>query len=152
MVSSRLLREGEIVAIMHVFVRPPRESCNNRVSFDSLLAVSFPFPEEALKTCHLPIWDVRTFIHESIDHTAKSEQRFIDQTSLCSSLILSTAALDILTTSQVNQVELSRTDVVVTVLSGPLGIDRNREDRVASRAKVVAFGRSDLALVAAKLK
>lgn len=36
MVSSRLLFAGETVAIMQVFVRPPRESCKSRVSFESL--------------------------------------------------------------------------------------------------------------------
>lgn len=36
MVSSRLLFAGETVAIMHVFVLPPSESCKRRVSFDSL--------------------------------------------------------------------------------------------------------------------
>lgn len=40
MVSSRFSREGDIVAMMHVFVLPPSESCNNRVSFDSLLSHS----------------------------------------------------------------------------------------------------------------
>lgn len=36
MVSSRLILAGETVAMMQVFVRPPRESCRRRVNLDSL--------------------------------------------------------------------------------------------------------------------
>ena len=35
-VSSKLIWAGETVAIMEVLVRPPSESCNNRVNLDSL--------------------------------------------------------------------------------------------------------------------
>lgn len=34
--TSRLDEEGDTVAMMEVFVRPPRESCRILVSFDSL--------------------------------------------------------------------------------------------------------------------
>ena len=35
-VSSRLMEAGDTVAMIDVFVFPPRESCSSRVSFDSL--------------------------------------------------------------------------------------------------------------------
>lgn len=35
-VSSKLQCDGDIVAIIDVLVLPPKESCNKRVSFDSL--------------------------------------------------------------------------------------------------------------------
>lgn len=34
--TSRLLEDGDTVAMMEVFVRPPSESCRILVSFDSL--------------------------------------------------------------------------------------------------------------------
>ena len=36
MVSSRLMEAGDTVAMIDVFVLPPKESCRSRVSFDSL--------------------------------------------------------------------------------------------------------------------
>ena len=44
-VSSRLHREGVIVAMMEVFVRPPRESCRIRVSLLSLQGTCSHAPE-----------------------------------------------------------------------------------------------------------
>ena len=35
-VSSRLMEAGDTVAMIDVFVLPPRESCRSRVSLDSL--------------------------------------------------------------------------------------------------------------------
>jgi hypothetical protein len=41
MVSSMLPEEGETVAMIRVFVLPPSDSCNRRVSFDSLQISDF---------------------------------------------------------------------------------------------------------------
>ena len=53
--TSKLQRAGDMVAIMEVFVRPPRESCSNLVNLLSLLkTVSIPHDTFTVGCEHLP--------------------------------------------------------------------------------------------------
>ena len=48
--TSRLIDAGETVAIIHVFVRPPRESCRILVSLDSLYGICGVLSTSAVMT------------------------------------------------------------------------------------------------------
>lgn len=80
---------GEIVAIMEVFVRPPRESCRSRVSLLSLWKRNSSLSIRT--TCQQPlqsnngtakvkqpVGDVRSFVHESGDDPAQGQEWLID--------------------------------------------------------------------------
>jgi hypothetical protein len=79
-VSSTHPAAGETVAMMHVFVLPPSESCNSRVN---LLSLEEILERKKKKTSvELPVWNVGRMLSKCIDDTAKSKKACVDQTCL----------------------------------------------------------------------
>lgn len=98
MVSSKLT--GEMVAMMVVFVRPPRESCSSRVSFDSLRndsakAIQLGFHRtEVAKDA--PVGDVGLFLDELVDDAAEREETGVDHAGFAGATLLGATPPDIL--------------------------------------------------------
>lgn len=74
-VSSKLQCDGDIVAIIDVLVLPPKESCNNRVSFDSLKEHNINeiaiYHHKTFNSICLPVWNMRSLFYKWCDTTTK---------------------------------------------------------------------------------
>ena len=144
-------RAGEIVAIMHVLVRPPRESWSRRVSFDSLddNRSTLVKSKERLSS---PVRNMRRVINKSVDDSAERKETLVYHTSLPSTLVLGTRTTDVLGPSEVDEIEFSDPEKTVTRRRGGGRMDRDGEDGVGSTGVVVKFGGCDLSPVAALRK
>ena len=103
MVSSMLHWAGDMVAIIEVLVRPPKESCKMRVNLLSLETVDFPSTSNSkTRLKGLPVRDVRSMFYQGGDDPSKGEKALVDVASLSRSLVYSTRSPNILATSQIN--------------------------------------------------
>ena len=116
--SSTERIEGESVAMMHVLVRPPSESCSRRVSFESLHTVGVTRATtwgggRTGTGCagggvggFAPVRDVRAVLHERRYDAAKGEQGLVDLPRLARAAVRGTGAPDALRPRQIHEVQL----------------------------------------------
>jgi hypothetical protein len=92
------------------------------------------------------------FIYQSIDHSSKSEQTFIDQTGLGGPFVFCATPLNIFTACQIDQIQLPGAYKVFPFLGCSFNVSCDRENSMAPRTQIIAVGGRHLASVTSFLE
>lgn len=100
----------------------------------------------------LSIGNVGAAVDQGVDDTPEGQQALVDEARFGGPLVFSPGALDVFAASQIDQVQLSRHQIILAVLRLALSVNGYGENRVTATAQVVAFCGRHLTLYAALLE